>query len=104
VYVFREQVIEGAAAIVATYSGNGEAAKAYDEISYGSSVGSGQDGWIVIEFWDELVHRGRKHRHVCEQWVLVEDGAIVRIEHHDLDGERERLDEFKAWCGAGENR
>lgn len=98
VYVFREETYEGPEAIVASYAGNGEAAKAFDEIRYGSSVREGEDGWIVIEFWDELVHRGERLRHVCEQWARVCDGAIVRIEHRDLEGEVEGLKSFKRWC------
>lgn len=99
VYVFRDQTYKGPEAIVATYSGNGEAAKKFDEIRYGSSVRDGEDGWIVIEFWDELVHRGETLRHVCEQWAKVSDGVIVRIEHRDLEGERERLEAFKKKAG-----
>lgn len=102
VYVFRERTYEGPEAIVGSYEGNGEAAKAFDEISYGSSVRVGEDGWIVIEFWDELVHRGERLRHVCEQWARVSDGAIVRIEHRDLDGERERLEAFKKRAGVAD--
>jgi ketosteroid isomerase-like protein len=102
VYVFRGETYEGPEAIVATYEGNGDAAKAFDEISYGSSVRAGEDGWVVIEFWDELVHRGERLRHVCEQWARVENGSIVRIEHHDLEGERERLEAFKIRVGVGD--
>jgi len=36
---------------------------------------------------------------VCEQWVKVNDGGIVRIEHRDLEGERERLEGFKKRVG-----
>ncbi|MCA9304379.1 MAG: hypothetical protein KC996_09680 [Phycisphaerales bacterium] len=98
VYLLRGERIEGAGAIVASYKGNGDAARAFDEIAYGSSVRDGDDGRVVIEFWDELVHRGRRHRHVCEQWVRVEGGAIVAIEHRDLAGEAEALAAFRAWC------
>jgi len=98
VYSLRGETYEGPEAIVASYKGNGDAAQAFDEISYGSSVRVGDEGWIVIEFWDELVHRGRRHRHVCEQWVRVEGSRITRIEHRDLEGEPEKLNAFKKWC------
>jgi hypothetical protein len=39
---------------------------------------------------------------VSEQWARVEDNAIVRIEHRDLEGERERLDAFKKRAGVGD--
>tara|TARA_R110000744_G_C19084755_1_gene531692 strand:+ start:137 stop:544 length:408 start_codon:yes stop_codon:yes gene_type:complete len=99
VYSIRGKTINGAGAIIASYQGNGEAAQAFDSIAYGSSVREGTDGWIVIEFWDEITHRGRVHRHQCEQWARVLDGAIVEIEHRDLEGEVEALNAFKAWCG-----
>lgn len=57
-----------------------------------------EDGRAIIEFWDEITHRGRTHRHACEQWVRVQDVAIAEIEHRDLEGEIELLKAFKAWC------
>ena len=99
VYTIRGKTHCGAEAIIASYRGNGDAAQAFDSIAYGSSVREGEDGWTIIEFWDEITHRGRSHRHQCEQWVRVVDGAIVAIEHRDLEGEVESLKAFKAWCG-----
>lgn len=103
VYTIRGKTIIGAEAVIASYQGNGDAAQKFDSIAYGSSVCAGDSdpkkGWIVIEFWDEITHRGRSHRHQCEQWARVVDGAIVEIEHRDLEGEVETLAAFKAWCG-----
>ncbi|MDF1809757.1 MAG: hypothetical protein P1U42_08685 [Phycisphaerales bacterium] len=99
VYLFRDKIYNGADSIIKTYQGNGEAAKSFDEIRYGSHVRAGDEGLIVIEFWDELIHQGEQHRHTCEQWVKVEQGVIVRIQHHDLQGERARLEEFKTKMG-----
>lgn len=98
VYRIRGEVIEGAEAVVASYRGNGEAAGRFDSVAYGSGVCAGDDGWVVIEFWDELTHRGRVHRHRCEQWVRCRDGVIVEIEHRDLEGEVEGLKDYKDWC------
>lgn len=102
-YRIRGKTIVGAEAIIASYRGNGDAAQNFDSIAYGSSVRAGggdpKMGWIVIEFWDEITHRGRSHRHQCEQWARVVDGAIVEIEHRDVEGELESLNAFKAWCG-----
>ncbi len=98
VYRIRGEVIVGGEAVVASYRGNGEAARSFDSIAYGSGVRRGDEGWIVIDFWDELTHRGRVHRHACEQWVRVTDGVIVEIEHRDLEGEVESLKVFKEWC------
>ncbi len=99
VYLLRGARIEGAAGIVASYKGNGDEASArFDSIAYGSGVRPEDDGWVVISFWDEITHRGRVHRHACEQWVRVSEGEIVEIEHRDLEGEVEGLEAFKAWC------
>jgi hypothetical protein len=99
VYRIRGAVIEGAAGIVASYKGNGDEAGArFDSIEYGSDVRDGGDGWVVISFWDVITCRGRTHRHACEQWVRVADGAIAAIEHRDLEGEVESLAAFKRWC------
>jgi len=102
VYLFREKTYNGADAIVESYQGNGEAAKSFDEVRYGSSVRNGIGEWIVIEFWDELHHRGERLRHVCEQWARVENDEIVLIQHHDLEGQREQLVAFKRKMGFGE--
>jgi len=102
VYSIRGKTINGAEAVIASYQGNGDAAQQFDSIAYGSAVRDGRGdprkGWIVIEFWDEITHRGRVHRHQCEQWVRVVDGVIVEIEHRDLEGEVEELKSFKRWC------
>ena len=99
VYLLRGVRVEGAEAVVASYRGNGdEASRRFDSIAYGSDVRAADDGRAVISFWDEITHRGRVHRHECEQWVRVEDGVIVEIEHRDLEGEVEGLEAFKGWC------
>ena len=99
VYLLRGARIEGPEAIIASYRGNGDEANArFESIEYGSNVREGDGEWVVIEFWDELAHLGRTHRHCCEQWVVVESGRIVRIEHRDLDGEVESLTAFQRRC------
>lgn len=97
VYTIRGAMIEGPEAIVDSYRGNGDtAARVFDEIAYGSEIAAGEDGWIVVRFFDRITHAGERLEHVCEQWVRVDAaGAIVRIEHRDLPGERERLEAFK---------
>jgi ketosteroid isomerase-like protein len=100
VYTIRGETIVGPGAIIDSYRGNGDtAAQVFDGISYGSEVAGGADGWIVIRFFDRIVHAGQRLDHACEQWVRVGGGRVVRIEHHDLPGERERLEAFKAAHG-----
>ncbi len=101
VYSIQEKTHVGPEAIVQSYQGNGDtAARVFDSITYGSSVRAGADGWVVISFSDHITHAGERLDHVCEQWVRVNEvGVIARIEHHDLQGEQERLDAFRARHG-----
>lgn len=108
-YTIRGQTLRGPDAIVASYKGNGDiAARSFDEITYGSEIAPGTgpaEGWVVIRFFDRILHQGEHLEHVCEQWVCVSAGSsggrrrIIRIEHHDLPGERERLGAFRARFG-----
>ena len=99
-YLIRGQVHHGPDRIVESYQGNGEAAQRFDEIRYGSAVRPGEEGWVIITFSDHIRHRGEALDHYCEQWLRVsEENRIIRIEHHDLPGQREQLDAFKARWG-----
>lgn len=86
----------GAEAIVASYRENGEWALAtLDAVSYESRVEAAGPGRASITFVDHLEHALRRHTHTCRQEIAVgPDGRITGIEHHDLPGERERLDAF----------
>ncbi len=100
IYHIRGKSHQGPEAIIASYQSNGDqATQNFDSITYGSSVRPSDDDRIIIEFWDQITHRGRTHKHQCEQWVRVDDGLITEIEHKDLPGEVEALKTFKAWCG-----
>jgi hypothetical protein len=99
VYQIRGNTHKAPEAIIATYQSNGDqATQNFDSITYGSSIRPSNDDRIIIEFWDQITHRGRTHKHQCEQWVRVESGLITEIEHRDLPGEVEALKEFKEWC------
>lgn len=99
-YAIRGQTFDGPDAIIESYRANGDSASStFDSIAYSSAVREGEDGWLIIAFADHLTHAGRTHEHRCEQWVQVRAGLIHRIEHHDLPGERERLDAFKQAVG-----
>ncbi|MCB9838161.1 MAG: nuclear transport factor 2 family protein [Phycisphaeraceae bacterium] len=96
VYEIRGDTHRGPEAIVASYKGNGDAAQSFDAIAYGSEVRPGEDGWVVIAFWDRITHAGETLLHRCEQWCRVGAGGLIeRIEHRDFPGERERLEAFK---------
>ncbi len=99
IYHIRGKAHQGPEAIISSYQSNGDqATQNFDSITYGSSVRPSDDNRIIIEFWDQITHQGRTHRHMCEQWVRVEDGLITEIEHKDLPGEVEAIGQFKASC------
>lgn len=85
--------LRGPSAIVASYREATEWGKAnLDSVRYESAVEPAGPGAAAVRFVDHLEHRGRTHRHECRQVFTVGvDGRVVRIEHHDLPGEREAL-------------
>lgn len=103
VYAIRDETLEGPDAICGSYA---EAAawgrSKLDELVYESAVvdpraGAGH-GAATVRFTDRMRHAGQSHVHTCEQTVeLGEDGLIARIEHVDLEGEREKA---SAWFEA----
>lgn len=106
-YTIRGSILQGPAAIIRSYKGNGDqAAQVFDEITYGSEVvPAAVDHVATIRFYDRITHRGESLEHACEQRVRVADptgihpARIIEIEHHDLPVERERLAAFKTRHG-----
>lgn len=103
-YSIRGQTLEGARAVFDSYRGNGDAAAStFDEIRYESRVkrapGEQMGEWYVVTFVDIIRHAGRELVHSCEQWMQVESGRIRRIEHRDLEGERDKLAAFRRLTG-----
>jgi hypothetical protein len=96
-YEIRGERLRGPSAIIASYSGNAAAARAFDAIEYSSGVRL-EGAWVVIRFIDRIRHGGRSHEYACEQWLRVAEGLITRIEHRELPGRREALDAFKRDC------
>ncbi len=101
VYLIRGERHVGPAEIIASYKGNGDsAARSFDSIVYGSAVRSSGQSSATIEFSDDITHQDKSLMHRCEQTVTVDtQGRIVRLQHIDLPGERERLAAFKQSCG-----
>jgi hypothetical protein len=71
-----------------------------DSITYESDVESLPDGRVRIQYLDRILHKNNRHDHRCCQVITVGgDDLIVRIEHEDLAGEREAIDDFFASAG-----
>jgi hypothetical protein len=100
VYLCRGEWYEGPTAIIASYRGNGTAARVFDSIEYQSDVAPGPAGNYRIRFTDHIEHTGRRFSFRCEQIVEIdEQDRIIRIEHHDLPGQLEALAAFRRLAG-----
>lgn len=99
-YVSSEGTHLGPAAIIASYRSHGDWARAHlDEVAYESAVEAHADGTARILYIDRIRKGVVRHEYRCAQRVTTAGGAIVRIVHEEIDGERERLREFFARCG-----
>lgn len=94
-YVTERETLIGPDAIVASYREAGDWVKAsLDAVAYESSVRP-EGPSAIITFVDHLTHAGVSHTHSCEQVLsFAKDGAIRRIVHCDLPGQREAVDDF----------
>jgi hypothetical protein len=88
--------LTGPQAILASYREASERARRlFGTVRYDSEVVEAGEGFAVIQFRDHLGLHGQRHVHRCEQRVTFgSDGAVLRIEHRELPGERGRLAAF----------
>jgi limonene-1,2-epoxide hydrolase len=99
-YLSPKETLVSTQAIVASYREAGDWVKAnIDAVAYESSVRSeGSDA--VVTFVDRLTHAGQSHTYACEQVLsFASDGAIRRIVHRELPGQREAVDAFLGRAG-----
>ncbi|MGI9244900.1 MAG: hypothetical protein ACR2RV_29120 [Verrucomicrobiales bacterium] len=98
IYQIRGEVIHGAEAIIDSYRSAGDGGRErFDSLSFESKVHEIGRGQARIDYTDIVTRSGDQHVHRCSQVVEIgDDGLISRIEHVDLDGEREALEAFKA--------
>lgn len=102
VYETPDGTKRGPAAIVASYAeASTRAQRTFDEVRYASELGEPVGRTVPVVFTDYVLRAGgRWHRHRCRQEFTVgANGAVVRITHHELPGERERLDAYLRECG-----
>jgi len=94
-------LLEGPAAIMASYRGNAESAVSrFDRIEYESSVEPLDETSARITYFDRITHKGKSHEFSCRQVVTVgDDGKIVRIVHEEIPGKREALNAFYVEVG-----
>jgi hypothetical protein len=101
VYDTGREVLEGPAAVLASYRDASTRARGrFDRLRFDSELVAADDHSAVVLFRDHLTLRGHTHVHICHQRVTFgADGLVTRIEHHELPGERERLEAFLARGG-----
>ena len=102
VYVGLDETWHGCEAIIASYAdASAWAHRTFDEVRYASEVEEADGAVVPVTFIDYLLKAGgRWHRYRCRQEFTVGvSGAIVRITHHELQGEREGLDAYFLECG-----
>jgi hypothetical protein len=69
-------------------------------VSYSSDVRRAADNTFVVRYTDRIAHAGRSHTYQCEQVLYIgADGAVARITHVELPGQREALLRFFAEVG-----
>jgi len=97
-YAIRDQQIDGADAIIASYQTNADAGhQQFDDLRFESAVSAISPNEARIDYTDYVECAGETLVHRCAQLVTVDDsGKVTAITHVDLPGERERLEAFKA--------
>ena len=94
-YEAPEGTLVGRAAIIQSYSKNGEAAtQRFDSVQYRHEVSARADGTFCVTFIDRIQSCGCSHVYRCQQLVSCQDGLIQRITHQEIPGAREALDQF----------
>jgi hypothetical protein len=100
-YVTGADILTGRDAIIDSYRSNSQAVRAvFQSIAYRSEIIASTASVATIRFTDHVAHQGLEHSYHCQQHLTWDDsGRIIRIEHEELPGERERLRAFCERCG-----
>ncbi len=102
-YATGDGVIFGIQPILDSYARNSEWARTHlDTVEYNSTLARADEHSASIMFLDRIAKGSESFEHRCEQTFHVDArGLITRIEHHDLPGERDKLNAFFEKCGIG---
>jgi hypothetical protein len=98
VYAALEGSLVGPDAIVASYDGNGSAARGrFEKIEYRSEVETIGPSDAIITFIDRVMLASKWHEFRCRQRLRLGAGGLIEeITQEEIPGERERLHEFEA--------
>jgi len=88
--------IRGAESIIDSYRESSDRArKLFDSVLYTSDVMSSSETTAELLFADNLEAKGKIHIYRSRQYLEFDrKGAIVRIRHEEISGERDRLNVF----------
>lgn len=101
-YLCRGEQFDGSAAIIASYRGNAEQARAFDSIRYESHVDRTAAQAFRIRFVDHIRHAGHEMTFRSEQHVETDgQGRIIWIEHVDAPEQLAALEVFKSRVRCG---
>ena len=94
-YQFRGQTIVGPEAIIDCYRGSFESVDGQlDEIILESDLEPLPDQRWQINYTDHIRKGSNEHTHRCQQVITEKGGWVIAIEHVDLPGEAEALEEY----------
>jgi hypothetical protein len=88
--------ISGAESIIQSYrESSNRAQQLFDSVLYTSDVMSSSETMAELLFADHLEAKGNSHIYRSRQYLQFDaKGAITRIRHEEISGERDRLNVF----------
>ncbi|MHC4600032.1 MAG: hypothetical protein ACYS47_13600 [Planctomycetota bacterium] len=103
VYYIGDRCMQGREEIVSAYRENAERARrVFDTVIYSHSVTQTDHREFLILFLDAIRHEGTPFVHKCKQKIVFNNAErIDLIIHHDIPGEREKLEAFMRERGIG---
>ena len=92
----KDVVIRGAELIIQSYrESSNRAQMIFDSVHYTSDVMSSSETTAELLFADNLEAKGKSHIYRSRQYLEFDaNGAIMRIRHEEISGERDRLKLF----------
>ncbi len=101
IYDCRGTTTVGPKAIVGSYAAvDAWVHDTFENVAYQSTIEDRSPTEALITFRDQMSHGAHQLDFRCQQRIEVNaSGLLVRIEHIDLPGEREKADRFNDACG-----
>jgi limonene-1,2-epoxide hydrolase len=89
-------IVRGRDAVIVPYQEVSEKCKrTFDAIAYESRVVAARETSATVLYTDKIRRGEHHHEFKCHQVLDVDDtGRIVRIQHREIDGERDALNAF----------